>query len=244
MWNPIVEPASRRLSTGETPLPHGDSRSVISRRIGGGLAAGAAAAALAVALAGCGDAARDRIQRFFFDVPPATASSADSGAPAARGRDAWGRRRARTIETRFASRHPPFLRRQCASCHDARAGFQPFQDVRGVCAECHADVVAPRAVVHGPSASGACCFCHDPHRAPLPKLLHDRDPQLCLSCHEMTGFPECSGRRSGVVAGCLPCHEPHGADEPYLLKPRSAWNHLLDERADPTPLHGGEAVKG
>ena len=106
------------------------------------------------------------------------------------------------------SRHDPFSRGECRSCHDlalpAEARF-----VRG----------APAGPGEGPESARAW------------------DLGLCLGCHGeelsaanapagVTGFSD--GKRNlhalHVQAGrgrrCLPCHDPHGARQPRLLRER------------------------
>src|SRR5262245_23799233 len=189
-------------------------------------------ALILLAAARCTPATRDRVVRFFFEVPEPTSQPATQAAA-----HRWeSRRQPWASRAMFVSTHVPFIKRECETCHDAEHPSNLRADPRTVCGACHVAVFTPRPYLHGPFASGACAMCHQPHVSTLTNLLREADPQQCLGCHEWTPKTICSGQRMGVAQRCLACHEPHAANEEYMLKPRSQWEHLLLNAA--TPVHG------
>lgn len=173
------------------------------------------------ALLSCSAPARDRVMHFFFEYP-ATASA--PGDASSRPTSAAAPIPLLADKRIVASAHPPFVQRQCVSCHNPANAYQPPLDV---CRACHAKLYEPRPFAHGPFAADACMQCHVPHASSLRKLLRVPDPDQCLRCHEMTKFPECPGRKYHVPGACTACHEPHNADRRFMLKPRALWIHLL-----------------
>lgn len=196
------------------------------------------AAALGLPLAAaCSENARGRLARVFFDVPSAATDEAGAAAFTSVGverrvrRPTHGLSQAWVSPASFASKHPPFLQRHCATCHDESRAQQPRTNYLDVCRECHADVFVATPFSHGPFAAGACHQCHRPHASQFEILFVRPEPALCTDCHEMAHKPICSGRRAGVAAPCTACHEPHGADNANFLRAGDEWRRLLEGHA-------------
>jgi len=87
--------------------------------------------------------------------------------------------------------HHPLLEghMNCAQCHDAH-GFDIMKRAGGLgiarldesCAECHREQAKPHVFVHEALRDG-CTTCHQPHGSINPKMLVERDNNLCLKCH-------------------------------------------------------------
>ena len=80
----------------------------------------------------------------------------------------------------------------CVQCHDPH-GFDIMKPARGLamarlnesCAECHREQTKPHVFVHEAMRDG-CTTCHQPHGSVNPKMLAERDNNLCLKCHAQT----------------------------------------------------------
>lgn len=153
---------------------------------------------------GCSPAARDRVHRWFFDVPnEAESSNAEATQSPS---ESWGLQR--STEIRFASVHPPFMQRECMQCHDAGNRMRPRDDLLDSCKSCHARFFSDE-VGHAPVSDGDCAICHNMHRSLKPHLLTQDVATLCTDCH---GGPEElseEAHRGKGVEQCTRCHDPH-----------------------------------
>jgi predicted CXXCH cytochrome family protein len=99
-------------------------------------------------------------------------------------------------EFSLPQRHPVLEGKMtCVQCHDPH-GFDILKPARGLalarvnetCAECHRDQARPFVFEHEALREG-CTVCHVPHGSVNPKLLVERDNNLCLKCHAQTQGP-------------------------------------------------------
>lgn len=90
-------------------------------------------------------------------------------------------------------RHPVLEgKMNCVQCHDPH-GLDMRKPARGLalgrlnesCAACHREQTRPFVFEHEALREG-CGTCHDPHGSINPKLLVERDNNLCLKCHAQT----------------------------------------------------------
>jgi predicted CXXCH cytochrome family protein len=86
--------------------------------------------------------------------------------------------------------HPiPEGKMNCVQCHDPH-GANIMKPSRGLamarlndaCAQCHREQARPFVFEHEALREG-CTVCHQPHGSINPKLLVERDNNLCLKCH-------------------------------------------------------------
>lgn len=87
--------------------------------------------------------------------------------------------------------HHPVLEghMSCSQCHDPH-GSDIFKPASGLamarvnesCSECHRDQARSFVFEHQALREG-CQVCHNPHGSINPKLLIQRDANLCLRCH-------------------------------------------------------------
>ena len=89
--------------------------------------------------------------------------------------------------------HPiPEGHMNCVQCHDPH-GFDIMKPARGLamarqnesCAECHREQAKPHVFEHEAMRDG-CTTCHQPHGSVNPKMLVERDNNMCLKCHAQT----------------------------------------------------------
>jgi predicted CXXCH cytochrome family protein len=86
--------------------------------------------------------------------------------------------------------HHPVLegRMSCVSCHNPhgedihKPASQFVVRTGDVCAQCHREQAAPFIYQHEAMREG-CTVCHAVHGSINPKLLTERDNNLCLKCH-------------------------------------------------------------
>ncbi len=123
--------------------------------------------------------------------------------------------------------HEP-VKDDCLSCHREEATGHPqhpgpeffLPAGAGLCFGCHENF-SSLAYQHGPVASGACTFCHDPHGSANRALLRAGLRGLCLDCH--VDF-SASLRQAPFVHSavreldCDACHLPHASAHQALLK--------------------------
>lgn len=94
----------------------------------------------------------------------------------------------------------------CGDCHDPhggpaiRGGGTALLSQNESCLECHAAQRGPHVFEHEAMREG-CVLCHSPHGSVNPKMLAQRNANLCLKCH----FQEIG---SGITIGGF----PHGAN--------------------------------
>ncbi|MFO0831703.1 MAG: cytochrome c3 family protein [Phycisphaerales bacterium] len=109
---------------------------------------------------------------------------------------------------------------QPAAARAVDPGVRPSREVtfREGCSTggCHG-VLTSWAVVHAPTAHGACDACHGPdaggHRYPLVR----GKAQLCTACHD-TGGHELFQHKAMSEDACLACHDPHGGPTGAMLR--------------------------
>lgn len=85
--------------------------------------------------------------------------------------------------------HPVFEGKiSCTDCHDPHSpGVRPGSDAslfdkNDLCAKCHKDQSRPFVYEHEALREG-CTTCHNVHGSINPKMLKQRDANLCLRCH-------------------------------------------------------------
>ena len=112
-------------------------------------------------------------------------------------------------EFNLPNHHPiPEGHMNCVQCHDPH-GFDIMKPARGLamarlnesCAECHREQTKPHVFEHEALRDG-CMTCHQPHGSVNPKMLVERDNNLCLKCHAQT-----HSAAGEIYIG----KEPHGA---------------------------------
>ena len=173
---------------------------------------------------GCSPALRSRVMHFFFEYP-------EPQKPV----DAVDRRPIRQAETpaltvvpadRFASRHPPFVQRACASCHVRDQSQSPRADFQAACRECHQTYFTYHRFGHAPAASGDCRICHVMHVSKYAALLTESQAVLCTRCHEahVDESALTSYHRDIVGLDCTACHEAHFGESQMLLKANRPGN--------------------
>jgi len=120
-------------------------------------------------------------------------------------------------KTGEGSEHPPYTEKRCDDCHNKtkESGFVTAKE--DLCDVCHA--AFKDAYVHGPVASKACLFCHEPHNSNFPSLLKKNPAELCASCHlEKRSASALHDKVALKKLGCTDCHDPHYGKVPYFLK--------------------------
>jgi len=185
------------------------------------------AAVVGLAVAACSVESRDRLKRFFFEVPPSNAESggeapgnaavAPTAAPTPAAHTAFGG----TWPENVVSRHRPFAERRCGMCHDAQKGNAPFADQMPGCKSCHSELFGYRRYEHGPFASRDCTHCHEMHTSRWGHLLHKPETKLCVDCHAAQYSDEALATYHASINSqkCTACHDPHFSEIPSLLKP-------------------------
>jgi predicted CXXCH cytochrome family protein len=96
--------------------------------------------------------------------------------------------------------HHPLVegRMSCTACHnphgeDIRTSpALPVARVNDTCAQCHREQARPHVFEHEALREG-CTTCHDPHGSINPKMLVQRDNNLCLKCHAQVMSPNAPG---------------------------------------------------
>lgn len=83
----------------------------------------------------------------------------------------------------------------CVQCHDPHgpdirkpAGGLAMARLNQTCAPCHRDQSRPFIYEHAALREG-CATCHHPHGSINPKMLVERDANLCLKCHAQIQGP-------------------------------------------------------
>ena len=120
--------------------------------------------------------------------------------------------------------HGVITEQGCTACHDPHASAyasQLLEPSQVICLGCHDEIqrLVKSANVHAP-AKDSCLTCHDPHASQsTPRLLSEKEPELCLGCHKSTtkNFKRQHMNYPVETARCTSCHDPHGSEEPGLF---------------------------
>ena len=110
--------------------------------------------------------------------------------------------------------HHPVLegRMSCTACHDPHGAdiYKPkgllLARINDQCAQCHRQQAKPHVFEHEAVREG-CVTCHQVHGSINPKLLTERDNNLCLQCHAQV-----AGTSGQVFIGSIP-HAGFGATQ-------------------------------
>ena len=109
----------------------------------------------------------------------------------------------------------------CTECHSLhgtqRTTRLALLQRSGACAECHADIAAPRVFEHPPNQVDGCVACHDAHGSTNPRQLQRRNiSDLCLECHtDVARFHDISQPK---FRACVSCHAAvHGSNRDARL---------------------------
>ena len=167
---------------------------------------------VAVVVMGCSEGTRDRLNRFFFEVPEDAAAEATGAEPAAPDADVI------PAEPKFASVHEPYESRACDRCHDVETR-RVIEDASVACGGCHARFFSDE-VEHEPVAGGECAMCHVGHRSAYPSLLRGAMPAACADCHDPDDLDE-EEHDGDNVENCTACHDAHFGSAPYLKPEKS-----------------------
>ncbi|MCB9849761.1 MAG: hypothetical protein H6817_03560 [Phycisphaerales bacterium] len=168
--------------------------------------------AIAVVL-GCAADTRDRLTRFFFEVPDESAeASAEKSFPTQTPPP-----EIKFPPPRFASLHDPYVEKQCDACHDMSAKMEVNKDLQASCGECHDDYFDNDEIKHDPVAEGDCLMCHLPHRSEYPALLRQPVLATCSDCHDEPADLSEPAHAGKGAENCTTCHDPHFGGE-HLLK--------------------------
>ncbi|MEI8197327.1 MAG: cytochrome c3 family protein, partial [Phycisphaerae bacterium] len=80
----------------------------------------------------------------------------------------------------LVSHHKPFMEGKCDSCHRSDSGMiMDFSEAYKACVKCHTTVTTKFPRMHGPVASAACQWCHNPHESTEPALLKRPAIKVC-----------------------------------------------------------------
>ena len=89
-------------------------------------------------------------------------------------------------------------RMSCTACHDPHGEdiLKPkglwVSRVNDTCLQCHRDQGRPHVFEHEALREG-CVTCHNVHGSINPKMLTERDNNLCLKCHAQVAAPKAKG---------------------------------------------------
>ncbi|MCK4658702.1 MAG: hypothetical protein KAV82_04195 [Phycisphaerae bacterium] len=166
----------------------------------------------AVVALGCSEGARDRLTRFFFEVPGQTETAADNGEKPASARQTA----ADQPEPQYASVHQPYAEHQCSACHDVGQRMRVVDDLASACGTCHKRYFGEEAA-HGPVADGDCSECHMSHRSRYAHLLKSTVRDSCTGdCHDPDDLSDVDAHGGPDADNCTTCHDPHFGSSPYL----------------------------
>ena len=113
--------------------------------------------------------------------------------------------------------HPPYQKRECASCHDKSAMGKTIKPEPALCYTCHEDFNKKFKFIHGPVASGYCTNCHNPHMSKQKKLLLRTGQDICLDCHVQSEVLKNPVHKEIGDNPCTDCHNPHGGNDHFIL---------------------------
>lgn len=164
--------------------------------------------------------------------------------------------------------HAPSINWLCAVCHvgsrgeyDARdsalSSFDAPDPIIYRCFSCHVtkeEDWGHNRSEHGPTRTGRCIKCHNPHSSDHEFFLRKSIWNLCTTCHaeKATGrhvvavfgsfgkkrnFHPTKGAKDPVRPGrelvCSGCHNPHGSKGPFLLRTNSPVVYSVCKRCHP-----------
>lgn len=165
---------------------------------------------------GCSQARRERLAAFFFEIPPEEPTSAVGDVPG--GASTPDVTPALELPpSRFVSRHPPYVARECRKCHDTGSRMVIRAEFLDTCKECHPRFYSAE-VGHPPVMQGECIVCHDMHRTEHLKLLKLAMFDTCVDCHDEPEDLSEEAHSAEGVEDCTHCHDPHFGTG-HLLKP-------------------------
>ena len=199
------------------------------------LMAGCAAALL---VAACNSPAWRKWQRVFLDGVPPEHPTAESVAnlPPAGGVGSRVEAATNPAPDQLLTRqvvHPPYAKRECASCHESAFSQKLVTGASDLCQRCHEAVYAPTKFRHAPADSGACLSCHHPHQSAEKALLLLPGRQLCLECHEERDVARTIKHAGIGQTACQVCHDPHGGEQRYFLK--AGWQTVINPASPAKP---------
>ncbi|MFH0980838.1 MAG: cytochrome c3 family protein [Planctomycetota bacterium] len=178
---------------------------------------------------GCSEVTRDRLTRFFFEVPDRTETKT---AEAATTLPAEETPSGALPEPQYASVHVPFAERRCGGCHDAARHMRVVDDLASACRQCHEGFFGG-AVTHEPVAGGQCANCHQPHHSRYPYLLKATPLETCTQCHDAPEDLSRPAHGGPEVENCTACHDPHFGTAPYLKPKPGTTAPARDHPSDP-----------
>ena len=136
-------------------------------------------------------------------------------------------------------KHKPVSSGACFSCHQVADGKRKYSTKKPdqvTCLVCHSaegKLWKGKRVQHGPTATGNCTICHNPHGSNYASFVHLQPTALCLNCHndKKSGLHVIAGffGKGHPVTGkadpfkkdrsfsCASCHNPHAGDSQSLL---------------------------
>jgi predicted CXXCH cytochrome family protein len=155
---------------------------------------------------GCSPSTRDRLKRFFFEVPGDRPEAQLAHHPTTEPGDESPA--LKLPQPSYASVHRPVAERKCARCHDPGLRMQVRADMMDACRSCHPRYFSDE-VGHEPVAEGDCTLCHEMHRSKQPFLLTRPMPETCTDCHEEPEDLSQEAHGGEDVANCTRCHDPH-----------------------------------
>ena len=164
---------------------------------------------------GCSTDARHRLTNWFFEIPPGNGVQDDTGNVPVTSVPRFPE--PQNAGPALKSFHPPFLRRECGSCHDASRRMDTRADMLDACRTCHQRYFSTE-VGHAPVTQGQCAECHDMHRSVELKLLKMPTFELCIECHEEPEDLSEEAHGGPDVERCTACHDAHFGSG-MLLRP-------------------------
>ena len=166
---------------------------------------------------GCSQGARERLKHWFFEVPEETKTQVIAHEPALQEN---GVPRLVVAESKYKSLHPPYVDRQCGSCHDAVNRMRARADLIDSCRSCHARYFGDE-VGHFPVAQSECAACHDMHRSEHPALLKMSIYETCIECHDEAEDLSEEAHGGKGAENCIACHDAHFGTGKLLKKVRA-----------------------
>ncbi len=134
--------------------------------------------------------------------------------------------------------HPPYKKKECASCHDQLHMGQLVAKEPQLCYQCHDENNEKHNYKHGPAEAGYCTSCHSPHLAEADNLLLNEGDDLCFNCHDSNSIYENKIHDSLKKENCVECHNPHSSENRFMLQSGACYSCHEDKTEDYTFLHG------